>query len=373
MSGEEEDHLKLYQKFNESYNKIAKTDETQTFQELRGNASNIPTEYTFDYASVNNANLSGQAFLQDPHYFNFGTPGQEHRQAAWYPSGQEYLPNQYTNHPKQDVAFPQAPIPGYDWQQSYLPGDAVYGENVQGGTVYSTPASTPATLPPISPLPRQDCGANLTTTQPPLEIEDALNILKTHADVNKTLAYTVGAQPQTTNKRKLDGVDGNFDMRPSSSSSGSLRGRNKKSRKSAEAESAEDASMDPVEKEQKDTDRRWSNNQRERVRIRDINDALKELGHICSSHQKSDKPQTKLGILNNAVDVIMALEQQVRERNLNPKVACLKRREEGGAAECLSPTPSMMSGLPSTPGSSYPYSPDMTETLGHSSSGPFSS
>lgn len=46
------------------------------------------------------------------------------------------------------------------------------------------------------------------------------------------------------------------------------------------------------------------------------------------THLKSDKPQTKLGILNMAVDVIMSLEQQVRERNLNPKAACLKRREE---------------------------------------------
>lgn len=30
------------------------------------------------------------------------------------------------------------------------------------------------------------------------------------------------------------------------------------------------------------------------------------------SHLKSDKPQTKLGILNMAVEVIMSLEQQVR-------------------------------------------------------------
>jgi hypothetical protein len=50
---------------------------------------------------------------------------------------------------------------------------------------------------------------------------------------------------------------------------------------------------------------------RERIRIRDINEALKELGRICMSHLKSDKPQTKLGILNMAVDVIMTLEQQV--------------------------------------------------------------
>lgn len=49
-----------------------------------------------------------------------------------------------------------------------------------------------------------------------------------------------------------------------------------------------------------------------RIRIRDINEALKELGRMCMSHLKSDKPQTKLGILNMAVEVIMTLEQQVR-------------------------------------------------------------
>lgn len=83
------------------------------------------------------------------------------------------------------------------------------------------------------------------------------------------------------------------------------------------------------------------------------------------THLKTDKPQTKLGILNMAVEVIMTLEQQVRgactniasltivlyylykyvyvfksisvflclERNLNPKAACLKRREEEKAED----------------------------------------
>ncbi|KOB75513.1 Protein daughterless [Operophtera brumata] len=53
----------------------------------------------------------------------------------------------------------------------------------------------------------------------------------------------------------------------------------------------------------------------ELIRIRDINEALKELGRMCMTHLKSDKPQTKLGILNMAVEVIMTLEQQVRGKD----------------------------------------------------------
>lgn len=56
-----------------------------------------------------------------------------------------------------------------------------------------------------------------------------------------------------------------------------------------------------------------------RIRIRDINEALKELGRMCTTHLKTDKPQTKLGILNMAVEVIMTLEQQVRGRSKNEK------------------------------------------------------
>jgi len=49
---------------------------------------------------------------------------------------------------------------------------------------------------------------------------------------------------------------------------------------------------------------------------------------MCSIHMRNDKPVTKLGILQQAVNLITTLEHQVRERNLNPKAACLRRREE---------------------------------------------
>ncbi|CAL8318082.1 unnamed protein product [Lota lota] len=55
-----------------------------------------------------------------------------------------------------------------------------------------------------------------------------------------------------------------------------------------------------------------ANNARERLRVRDINEAFKELGRMVQLHLKSDKPQTKLLILHQA------------EGNLNPKAACLK-------------------------------------------------
>ena len=76
-----------------------------------------------------------------------------------------------------------------------------------------------------------------------------------------------------------------------------------------------------------------------RIRVRDINEAFKELGRMCMIHLKADKAQTKLNILHQAVDVISTLEQQVRERNMNPKTACLKRREEEKSEEAASGGP----------------------------------
>ncbi|XP_057692946.1 transcription factor 12-like isoform X2 [Corythoichthys intestinalis] len=103
----------------------------------------------------------------------------------------------------------------------------------------------------------------------------------------------------------------------------------------------EDEDLSPEQKAERERERRMANNARERLRVRDINEAFKELGHMCQLHLKSEKPQTKLLVLHQAVAVILSLEQQVRERNLNPKTACLRRREEEKVSAVMTDPQSM--------------------------------
>lgn len=76
-----------------------------------------------------------------------------------------------------------------------------------------------------------------------------------------------------------------------------------------------DENLTAEEKEAREKERRHANNTRERVRVRDINEAFRELGRMVSVHTQTDKAQTKLIILQQAVQVIMGLEKQVRGRS----------------------------------------------------------
>ncbi|KAG8575804.1 hypothetical protein GDO81_009678 [Engystomops pustulosus] len=120
----------------------------------------------------------------------------------------------------------------------------------------------------------------------------------------------------------------------------------------------EDEDLNPEQKIEREKERRMANNARERLRVRDINEAFKELGRMCQLHLKSEKPQTKLLILHQAVAVILNLEQQVRERNLNPKAACLKRREEEKVSAVSAEPPTAHPGA-------HPGLTDNTNPMGH--------
>lgn len=247
-------------------------------------------------------------------------------------------------------------------------GTMLYGS--AAGAADPNYGSAPGTPPVGSPAPYAAV-AGSGRGQGLNNLDDAINVLRNHVDfqglpsmasavvaggggggangsygglddLSEAASYQVPHQSDATSpppgasvgsgkKRKSaassdGGTDFGDDLKPSSSGSGAKRG--KRARKELPTTDDDEEGLPPEIKAMREKERRSANNARERIRIRDINEALKELGRICMSHLQSDKPQTKLGILNMAVEVIMNLEQQVRERNLNPKVACLKRREE---------------------------------------------
>ncbi|XP_063371056.1 protein daughterless isoform X6 [Cydia amplana] len=174
-------------------------------------------------------------------------------------------------------------------------------------------------------------------------LDDAINVLRNHAEAPELYPQDVHHQPpvsrlgpgpgipqlhseppvkmerhvlpntSTYPKKRKEPPDSGLDSKPSSSGSADLgKPGSKRSRRYCSSADEGDDEGDPQAKAMREKERRQANNARERIRIRDINEALKELGRMCMTHLKSDKPQTKLGILNMAVEVIMTLEQQVR-------------------------------------------------------------
>ncbi|XP_074107405.1 protein daughterless-like isoform X8 [Cotesia typhae] len=183
-----------------------------------------------------------------------------------------------------------------------------------------TVAQPQGTYPGLAPTPDTDGSIKIER----LPVSNATEYIS--LEKRKDPPDSSGGETKPSSSDLAAGVIGGATVNSTSQGKGTKRSRRYCS-------SADEDCDDPGTKAVREKERRQANNVRERIRIRDINEALKELGRMCMTHLKTDKPQTKLGILNMAVEVIMTLEQQVRERNLNPKAACLKRREEEKAED----------------------------------------
>jgi len=229
--------------------------------------------------------------------------------------------------------------PKQEIQHSYQPRSVLEQEDVKGvfttaqqpesaNNYYGNPASSEGMMNPVSPSPSN-----------PMSPRSPASSLSMGASLTDS---SFG----DTSKRK-SGAAGK------AAANGGASGRGKRKK-------GPDDLPDPQIRMIKEKDRRVSNNSRERMRIRDINDALTELGRVCMTLKplgkaNAEKPQTKLGVLNMAVDVIMQLEKKVRDRNLNPSTVALHHRSATAGSNPLS-VPSSSSSGPSSFQSPFPPS-----------------
>ncbi|XP_051167863.1 transcription factor 12 isoform X11 [Leptopilina boulardi] len=224
--------------------------------------------------------------------------------------------NVLRNHAESQIALHLAPVGPHGSLYSHTSPQQLDHLTSPHPTV--TVAQTAGSYPGLAPTPDTDGSIKI-------ERLSGTNTKYISLEKRKEPADSSGVETKPSSSELSTGIIGGATVNSTSQGKGTKRSRR--------YSSAEDEDDDPDMKAQREKERRQTNNARERIRIRDINEALKELGRMCMTHLKTDKPQTKLGILNMAVEVIMTLEQQVRERNLNPKAACLKRREEEKAED----------------------------------------
>uniref|UniRef100_A0A8W8NWN0 BHLH domain-containing protein n=1 Tax=Magallana gigas TaxID=29159 RepID=A0A8W8NWN0_MAGGI len=130
-------------------------------------------------------------------------------------------------------------------------------------------------------------------------------------------------------EEKMDKIDGDSTKSESSgegskSSVTSPGGNGPPSKRSRSEPNDEDES--PETKAERERVRRQANNARERIRVRDINEAFKELGQMVALQSGSTQPLTKVMILQHAVHVISSLEQQVRGQSVGDPSATQRLR-----------------------------------------------
>lgn len=187
-------------------------------------------------------------------------------------------------------------------------------------------------------LPRDPTGVGGLQDSPE-SIEDALEVIKRHAE------HFSSAKQQLTTQQATGTHYHQNRHRPGTSTSGDdFNDDDDFNGGDDDDQSRSGGGGVGVKGNEREREKRQANNARERLRVKDINDAFKELGSICAQHMNADRNRTKLMILHDAVEVITQLEKAVKERNLNPKTACLKRREEektddkvgsGGTTRCI--------------------------------------
>ena len=315
--GGDSDPLDLYQVFQTSYNKIAKSEFPRG--DYPDPASDVyqPDSrfFPFDTSSghgghteQHSASKSSKLDPTDmrPHWSSYGDS-----------SSSSHLSSGGSSYPGDpSLYYPEQPS---DWgysSQIYHPAHYPAG---YGGSSSQQQHSPQSSYPgPSRPQPSSQ----------QTHIDEAINMLRSHVDFSQNctsplaplgsvqlplhspedfqLGEHYGRKRQQSETGQSCGSPS-----PSTNSTVGRRGRKRKS---------EEETVDPPgTKMVKENQRRSANNARERIRIKDINEALKELGRITMTHLKTDKPQTKLSVMNLAVDLIISLEQQVRERNLNPK------------------------------------------------------